>query len=96
MYAKENDTSKFIFRKKILLFAYCYILSHTIMDEKEDKGVISVRPPEGSDLKQRLNDYAEATERSMNYHAVKAIDEYLTKHFTKPTKKSKPTNLNNA
>tara|TARA_R110000868_G_scaffold46222_1_gene152869 strand:+ start:217 stop:387 length:171 start_codon:yes stop_codon:yes gene_type:complete len=48
-------------------------------EEKEDKGVISVRPPEGSDIKERLNELAESTERSMNFHAVKAIEAYLDK-----------------
>lgn len=48
-------------------------------DEKEDKGVISVRPPEGSDLKEKLQKLADNTERSMNFHAVKAIEQYLLK-----------------
>ena len=52
-------------------------------DEKEDKGVISVRPPEGSDIKERLDLLAKDTERSMNFHAVKAIEAYLNK-FPKP------------
>lgn len=53
-------------------------------EEKEDKGVISVRPPEGSDLKDKLQKLADDTERSMNFHAVKAIEQYLIK--TKPKK----------
>lgn len=52
-------------------------------EEKEDKGVISVRPPEDSDIKERLGKLAESTERSMNYHAVKAIEEYLKKQPSK-------------
>lgn len=52
-------------------------------EEKEDKGVISVRPPEGSDMKDKLQKLAEDTERSMNYHAVKAIEQYLTKSKNK-------------
>lgn len=52
-------------------------------EEKEDKGVISVRPPEGSDIKEKLNSLAELTERSMNYHAVKAIEAYLEKNRSK-------------
>lgn len=50
---------------------------------KEDKGVISVRPPETSDMKEKLAKLADATERSMNFHAVKAIEEYLKKHKVK-------------
>ena len=72
----------------IFLFAYRYIHLHTIMDEKEDKGVISVRPPEGSDIKERLNVLAEQTERSMNYHAVKAIEAYLLKNNLKTKKQT--------
>jgi predicted transcriptional regulator len=53
---------------------------------KEDKGVISVRPPEDSDIKEKLQKIADDTERSMNYHAVKAIDEYIKK-FPKQNKK---------
>jgi predicted transcriptional regulator len=48
-------------------------------DIKEDKGVISVRPPEDSNIKERLIKLAEDTERSMNYWAVKAIEEILKK-----------------
>lgn len=55
-------------------------------EEKEDKGVISVRPPEGSDIKERLNALAESTERSMNYHAIKAIEAYLDKKQNAKTK----------
>jgi predicted transcriptional regulator len=47
-----------------------------------EKGTITVRPPKKSDLKNRLIKYSERMERSMNYIAVKAIEEYL--------KKSKP------
>lgn len=50
-----------------------------MQDEKEDKGVISVRPPENSDMKEKLQKLADDTERSMNYHAVKAIEQYLIK-----------------
>lgn len=82
MYAKQNKTSKFIFYfgnlNTMSTFAF-------MIEEREDKGVISVRPPENSDLKERLSKYAEDTERSMNFHAVKALEEYLTKHF--PAKK---------
>lgn len=53
------------------------------MAEEKDKNVISVRPPEGSDIKERLAKLAEEQERSMNYLAVKAIEEYLTKHQPK-------------
>ncbi len=52
-------------------------------DVKEDKGVISVRPPEGSEIKEKLAKLAENTERSMNYWAVKAIEELLKKHKVK-------------
>jgi predicted transcriptional regulator len=52
-------------------------------EEKEDKGVISVRPPEGSDLKDKLQKLADDTERSMNFHAVKAIEAYLSKNKSK-------------
>lgn len=50
---------------------------------KEDKGVISVRPPENSDIKERLVKLADKTERSMNYWAVKAIEELLKKYKIK-------------
>lgn len=79
MYAKQNENTKFIFyfgnMNTMSTFAF-------MVEEKEDKGVISVRPPEKSDIKERLNKLAEETERSMNYHAVKAIEEYLFKHPT--------------
>lgn len=52
-------------------------------DEKDDKTVISVRPPEGSDIKEKLAKLADETERSMNYWAVKAIEELLKKHKVK-------------
>ncbi|HRP30480.1 MAG TPA: hypothetical protein PKV73_01245 [Agriterribacter sp.] len=71
---KEN----FVLCIRVYTFAY-------MMEEKEDKGVISVRPPENSDMKERLSKYADDTERSMNYHAVKAIEEYLSKYY--PIKK---------
>ena len=48
--------------------------------KKEDKGNISTRPPKGSTLKQRLQTLADKTERSMNYHAIKAIEQYLQKN----------------
>lgn len=54
-----------------------------MQDVKEDKGVISVRPPEDSDIKEKLQKHADNTERSMNYHAVKAIEEYLKKYLSK-------------
>jgi len=53
---------------------------------KEDKGVISVRPPENSDLKEKLQKLADETERSMNFHAVKAIEQYLSKSNLKKSK----------
>ncbi len=54
-----------------------------MIEEKEDKGVISVRPPETSNLKELLLKCADETERSMNFHAVKALEEYLFKYFSK-------------
>lgn len=56
-----------------------------MQEEKDDKGVISVRPPEGSDIKEKLQKLADQTERSMNFHAIKAIEQYLVK--TKNSKK---------
>lgn len=82
MYAKRNVTSKFIFRKICFCCRLTYIFAY-MTEEKEDKGVISVRPPEGSDLKEKLAKLADDTERSMNYHAVKAIEEYVKKHKVK-------------
>jgi len=82
MYAKRNVTSKFIFRKICFCCRLAYIFAH-MEDVKEDKGVISVRPPEDSDLKERLAKLAFDTERSMNYWAVKAIEELLKKHKVK-------------
>lgn len=55
-------------------------------EEKEDKGVISVRPPEGSDMKEKLQKLADDTERSMNFHAIKAIEQYLVKNKAKRQK----------
>ncbi len=82
MYAIEVRISKFIFKKFVFVVDWRIYL-HTMSDEKEDKGVISVRPPEGSDIKEKLSKLAEDTERSMNYWAVKAIEELLKKHKIK-------------
>lgn len=82
MYAKRNVTSKYIFKNICFCCRLAYIFAY-MNDEKEDKGVISVRPPEGSDLKEKLSKLADDTERSMNYHAVKAIEEYLKKNKVK-------------
>ncbi len=48
-----------------------------------DKGVITVRPPKNSDLKDRLGKAALKVERSMNFLAIKAIEEYLKKQKSK-------------
>jgi predicted transcriptional regulator len=48
-----------------------------------DKSVITVRPPKDSGLKERLLKAAEKVERSMNYIAVKAIEDYLKKQKSK-------------
>jgi len=45
-----------------------------------DNRVIFVRPPKGSDIKERLTKLAEKLDRSLSYVAAKAIDEYLKKH----------------
>lgn len=44
---------------------------------------ISVRPNKDSDLKERLQKLSDKTERSMNYHAIKAIEQYLQKNKIK-------------
>lgn len=45
-----------------------------------DKKVISVRPPKDSNIKVRLEAFAQKNERSSNYYAVKAIEEFLKKN----------------
>lgn len=72
---------------KIIWNLGIHVCTFVFMEEKEDKGVISVRPPEGSDIKERLDLLAKNTERSMNYHAVKAIEAYLDKNLPKVKKK---------
>jgi predicted transcriptional regulator len=52
-------------------------------EKKNDKNVISVRPPNGSPIKERLQTLADKTDRSMNYWAVKAVEELLKKHKVK-------------
>lgn len=56
-------------------------LSHKVLlsHPMNDKGVITVRPPKNSDLKDRLGKAALKVERSMNFLAIKAIEEYLKK-----------------
>jgi len=56
-------------------------LSHNVIfsHSMSDKSVITVRPPKDSGLKERLLKAAERADRSMNYLAVKAIEEYLRK-----------------
>lgn len=48
-----------------------------------DKRVISIRPPKGSDIKPRLEEYAKKHDRSASYFAVKAIEDFLNQHFPK-------------
>jgi predicted DNA-binding protein len=50
---------------------------------EQDKRVIFVRPPKGSDLKERLTKLSVKLDRSLSYVAAKAIDEYLKKHKIK-------------
>jgi len=87
MYAKKLIRQIYFQKKDFVICIRVYTFAYT-MDEKEDKGVISVRPPEGSDIKERLNHLAETTERSMNYHAVKAIEAYLLKNNLKTKKQT--------
>ena len=84
MYAEKSNHQIYF----ELLFGNCIQpnIFALMTDEKEDKGVISVRPPEGSDLKEKLQKLADDTERSMNFHAVKAIEQYLVKNKLKPVK----------
>lgn len=46
----------------------------------QEKTVISVRPKRGSDIKPRLEAYAKKMERSANYFAQKAIEQFLKKN----------------
>ncbi len=64
-----------------------HIFAHTMAIERKNKGVISVRPPEGSDMKDRLILLAKKTERSINYWSVKAIEELLKKEKIKTNNK---------
>lgn len=45
-----------------------------------DKKVISVRPPKDSTIKDRLEAFAKKNDRSSNYFAVKAIEDFLKKN----------------
>ena len=50
---------------------------------ENDNRVIFVRPPKGSDIKEKLTELAKRQERSLSYLAVKAIEEYLKKNKSK-------------
>lgn len=78
-YKTNIEIAKFIFQ----LFWICgkYVVIFACMEQ--DNRVIFVRPPKGSDIKERLTKLAEKQERSLSFLAAKAIEEYLKKHKVK-------------